>query len=220
MQFIRAVTHIRLTDANTGKLAQLDALAEEPPVGLELCLAGTAQADTAFLAFQVGPAADEARGKVLELCELDLYLAFVAARALGEDVEDQAGTIHDAAIETLLEIALLYRRQLVIEDRDRRVRRGNGVRNFFDFAFSCKKRRIGPLAPPFDNGERAHASACSELLCFRQAFGVVGLTEIETDENRLTVTDRTIGNQEREISDINSLSFDRLESLRVVPGRR
>jgi hypothetical protein len=29
MQLIRAVTHIRLTDANTGKLAQLDALAEE-----------------------------------------------------------------------------------------------------------------------------------------------------------------------------------------------
>jgi hypothetical protein len=45
------------------------------------------------------------------------------------------------------------------------------------------------------------------------------LTEVESDEDRLTVTDRTIGNQEREISDINSLSFDRLESLRDVPER-
>jgi hypothetical protein len=90
-------------------LEQLYALAEQSPVGLELRLAGTAQADTAFLAFQVGPPANEPRGKMLELSELDLHLTFVAAGALRKDIEDQAGAIDDAAVEMLFEIALLHR---------------------------------------------------------------------------------------------------------------
>ena len=52
----------------------------------------------AALALQMGPAADQARGHVLELCQFDLQLAFVRTRALGEDVEDQAGAIDDAAL--------------------------------------------------------------------------------------------------------------------------
>ena len=85
----------------------LEALAEQrstrlpmqAAVGLELRFAGTAQADAAALALEVGPAAHQARGHVLELRELDLQLAFVAARALREDVEDQAGAVEHAALE-------------------------------------------------------------------------------------------------------------------------
>jgi hypothetical protein len=46
---------------------------------------------------------------VLELRQLDLQLAFVRARALREDVEDQAGAVDDATLQQLLEVALLHR---------------------------------------------------------------------------------------------------------------
>jgi hypothetical protein len=57
----------------------------------------------------VGPAAHEAAGDVLQLRELDLELAFVAARALREDVEDQRVAIEHAAADQFLEVALLAR---------------------------------------------------------------------------------------------------------------
>ena len=61
----------------------------QPAVGLELRLAGTAHADAALLALEVGPAAHQAAGDVLQLRELDFELALEAAGALREDVEDQ-----------------------------------------------------------------------------------------------------------------------------------
>ena len=84
--------------------------ADQAAVGLELRLARAAQADAALLPLEVGPAADEARRQVLELRELDLQLALGAARALREDVEDQAHAVDDAAFERPLEVALLRRR--------------------------------------------------------------------------------------------------------------
>ncbi len=42
-----------------------------------------------FWRLEVGPAAHEARGDVLQLRELHFELAFVAARTLREDVEDE-----------------------------------------------------------------------------------------------------------------------------------
>ena len=94
-------------DAFQSCLQQLDALADQPAVGLELGFAGAAQADAAFLPLEVGPAPDQAGGHVLQLGELDLQLAFGAARALGEDVEDQAHAVDDPAFERALEVALL-----------------------------------------------------------------------------------------------------------------
>jgi hypothetical protein len=46
---------------------------------------------------------------VLELRKLNLELAFVAARALGENIEDQAYAVHHAAAERTLQVALLDR---------------------------------------------------------------------------------------------------------------
>ncbi len=88
-------------------LERLDPLAQQPAVGLELRLAGSAQADAAFLPLEVGPAADEAGQLVLDLRELDLELALGASRAQREDVEDEARPVDDAALERALEVALL-----------------------------------------------------------------------------------------------------------------
>ena len=68
----------------------LDAFAEQSTIGLELRFAGTTIADAAAtLAFEVGPAANQARGDVFELRKFHFELAFVATGALREDVEDQ-----------------------------------------------------------------------------------------------------------------------------------
>ena len=53
------------------------ALAEQAAVGFELLFARAAQADAAFLALQVGPAAHQARCQMLQLGQFDLDLAFV-----------------------------------------------------------------------------------------------------------------------------------------------
>ena len=52
---------------------------------------------------------------MLELRQLDLELALEAARALREDIEDQPAAIEHAHAAQLLEVALLARRQRMID---------------------------------------------------------------------------------------------------------
>ena len=91
-------------------------VADDPPVGLELALAGAARADPALGPRQVGPQPGQARQLVLELGELDLEPAFVGLGVQGEDVEDQPAAVDDLDVEQLLERLLLGRRQLVVGD--------------------------------------------------------------------------------------------------------
>ena len=84
-------------------------LADDPAVGLELGLARTAQTDAAADTRQVGPHPGEPRQQVLELRQLDLQLRLVAARAGGEDVEDDLGPVHHPDLERPLEVGALRR---------------------------------------------------------------------------------------------------------------
>ncbi len=112
----RAALHgVAAGDARQARVEELDPFADEPAVGLELRLAGPAQADAAFLPLEVGPAADQSRRHVFKLRQFDLQLALGAARAQREDVEDEAGPVDDAAPQFLLEVALLHARQRVVE---------------------------------------------------------------------------------------------------------
>ena len=52
---------------------------------------------------------------VAEQGQLDLGLALLAAGVLGEDVEDHRGAVDGGAPEQLLQVALLRRRELVVE---------------------------------------------------------------------------------------------------------
>ena len=144
-------------------LEQLDPLAEQPPVGLELRLARAAQADAALLALEVGPAAHQARGEMLELRELDLQLALVAARALREDVEDEARAVDDAALEPPLEVALLRGRELMVEDDDARAGVRARSRNLVDLARSGEQRGVGAGAPALHDRAHVDAGTRSEL---------------------------------------------------------
>ena len=101
-----------------------DAAVGDPAVGLELRLARPPRADTGAdrtgttaEALEVLPHSPHARQVVLELRQLDLELAFGAASMLGEDVEDQLGTVDDACFERVLEDALLGRVELAVHQQ-------------------------------------------------------------------------------------------------------
>ena len=60
--------------------------------------------------------APQAGQPVAQQGQLDLGLALVGAGVLGEDVEDHRGPVDGRAAQDLLEVALLGRRELVVED--------------------------------------------------------------------------------------------------------
>ncbi len=106
----------RALDAVELALQPCDALADQPAVDFELALAGAAQkAEAAALAFEMGPRPHQPRALVGERRQLDLQPAFMGARALAEDFEDQPGAVDDLGLPASLEIALLHRRQCAVD---------------------------------------------------------------------------------------------------------
>ena len=138
---------------------------------------------SAPLPLQVGPAAHKPRRRVLKLCELDLELTFVALRALGENVEDQPRTVDDRAAERLFEVALLHRRQVVVEYRERSMLLLQSALDFLDFSRAGKKGGVGPIAAPADQGSRTDSGADGEKSKFFHAFGVAARAEIQAHQH-------------------------------------
>jgi hypothetical protein len=89
---------------------------DPPPINLELGLARPTRADATGLLGKGLPATAKAGQAVAQECELDLCATLLRSGVLGEDVEDYSGPVDSRPAENLLEISLLSRRELVVED--------------------------------------------------------------------------------------------------------
>src|SRR5581483_10850083 len=90
-------------------------------VQLDLRLARPAPAaDPALLSLQVLPGTGEAGQQVFEPRCLHLEVRLAGVGALGEDGQDQVGTVHHRPPQRLLERALLRGAERVVADRQRR----------------------------------------------------------------------------------------------------
>ena len=96
-------------------------MSDEPAVSLELRFAGTAHANATAEFLEVCPHPRQSRQHVVELRQLNLHPCFAAARAGGENVENQLRTIHHPLADDLLDVLALRRTQFVVEEHERRV---------------------------------------------------------------------------------------------------
>jgi len=93
----------------------------------------------------VGPHAREARERVLELRELHLHARLGRARARREDVEDELGAVDHALAELALEVLALRRRELIVEDDERRLLLDDQSLELVDLAAADVGGGIGPV---------------------------------------------------------------------------
>jgi hypothetical protein len=125
--------------------------AEHAPIELELGLARTApNANPAPLPLQMGPALDQSSREVLKPRQLNLELAFMAARPLGEDIENQFRAIKYRAVPQAAQVALLDRRELLIEDCQGSACCSQTGTHLFGFAGAQKQSGISPFTPRLD----------------------------------------------------------------------
>ena len=92
---------------------------------------------------------------------------------LREDVEDQLRAIDDLAIEALVQLAQLRRRQLVVEDDEIGVGFRRGLRQHVDLAAAEEGRRIRPgtiLQHPQDDAGAGRLREAAQL--FERMFRV------------------------------------------------
>ena len=106
----------RPVDLTQVGLEPVHAADQPPPIHFELRLTRATGADPTGLLAQTAAAAPQAGQAVAEQRQLHLGLALGAAGVLGEDVEDHRRAVDGGAPEHLLEVSLLGRAQLLVED--------------------------------------------------------------------------------------------------------
>jgi hypothetical protein len=130
----------------------------------------------------VGPRANEARSEILQLCELDLQLAFVTARALREDIEDQAGSVDDTSVKRTLKIALLRRRKRVVEDDDVDVVRLAREAQLLGLTAADEHGGIGTGTATGEGDSWMGTRALREQAEFFETGFEIDLTEVDADK--------------------------------------
>jgi hypothetical protein len=130
-----------------------DSVGDLAPVEFDLGFTGTAgAAGSAALALQVGPGAHQPRALVFEPRQFDLQLALGGAGSAGEDLQDQAGAVHHLGFPGLFQVALLDRRQLVVDHDEVAAQLVGQVVDLLDLALAEQgsghgAAQIGQLGP-------------------------------------------------------------------------
>src|SRR6266404_1390886 len=157
------------------------------------------------------PRAREPRQQVLELCQLDLELALEAARASREDVEDQLAAVEHLDVQLLGQVALLRRAQVLVDEDDARLRRGDLVLQLGDLAGADVRRGRDAADGLADGRDRLDAGRAREAVELAQRL--LGA------DPRLRVATRGVGN-----ADENRALDLRADALRAAlhrpPSRR
>jgi len=89
----------------------------------------------------------EPRKQVMQLRRFDLQPPFLGARALGKDVQDQLGPVDHLDVELFLQVALLPRGQLLVEDQQVEVRFMLERTERLPLALPDEERGVGVLPP-------------------------------------------------------------------------
>ena len=145
-----------------------DAVARQPPVGLDLGLARSARADSAVHApgaeaLEVRPQPAHAGEVVLELGQLHLELALGRVGMVGEDVEDDRRAIDDRHVERLLDVALLARQQLVVAGHEVGVAVLDRLLELLELAATEVAVGIGLLAALHQLARHGHTGRAQQL---------------------------------------------------------
>ena len=162
-----------------------DALAEQAAVGFELGLARPPQADTTLLALQVSPTPHEAGREMGELGQFHLELALERAGALGEDVQNEARAIQHPALEMPLQVALLARRQGMVEDDQFRLLGLHQHLQFVRLASTDKEPPVGGSAATADLAHDLGASGPGQQAKFLDLLGIRDTSQIQMNQDGL-----------------------------------
>ena len=144
---------------------------DEAAVGLDLRLTRTPQTDASAGLLEVRPHSGQTGEHVLELRQLHLHLRLARPRPRREDVQDELRAIHHPRAELELDVLPLRRRQLVVEDHQRRPDVGHAVAQFLELSLSEIGRRARPIQELRDLADDLGARRVGEA---RQLFQMLG----------------------------------------------
>jgi hypothetical protein len=116
------------------------------------------------------------------LRELDLQLAFMAARTLREDVEDEARAVDDPAFERGFQIALLRGRESVIENDEVNVIRHAREAQLFHLPAADEHLRVGTGAAARQGDGGMSARTLCEQTEFFETGNEIDLSEVDADK--------------------------------------
>jgi hypothetical protein len=104
------------------------------------------------------------------LSELDLHLGFARSRTCREDVEDQLGAVHHAPAGCILDVLPLRRRELIVEDDERRILLADERPQLFDLPLAEVGRWIRPVDLLGQRPDDDRARGVRELLELLEMF--------------------------------------------------
>ena len=132
-------------------LQMFDAQPDAAPVDLELGLAGAARADAAAQPGERVTRADEVRGAVPQLGELDLQFAFARPGVACEDIQDEHRPVDHAQVaERFFQGGALTRSQAIERDEGIGAQVAGTLRDFLHLAGTEQRRRVDMFAPLHD----------------------------------------------------------------------
>jgi hypothetical protein len=144
---------------------------------------------------------------VIQLSQLDLQLAFVGTRALGEDIQDQPGAIQDATFEHAFEVALLAWREGVVEDDQFGLFGLHQIAQLLDLAAADEE--LGGRHVPRHRDQSHDIGTCRQrqILKLLRVFGRLGVTAFQMNKDGPFTTAMTLEEQVRLLSGVARLDL-------------